>query len=378
VIQETLALSFLYLLGGIQALFIAIYLLIKKNKNRQVSIFLSLILIGLFFTLYDYFVVHNNLYRDVSHFLMLSYIFQLAFAPLTYLLIKGIVFPTRNFKRIELLHFIPAVIFLLYGIFTFHIHPLEYKITYVEHFLQQTNTNAAGVNPLYQLFHLLNAAQLIVYLAASLRCVKKYGISSDLKKPISIKKLKWFFWTIAGIDIILLISTLRLRYLIYSISQFDIGLFLLIVLSLYLFYVAYFIILNHEIFERVTVKYESSSLSQSEKDNICGKLQKYITEEKPYYNTKMSIKMLSEQTDIPVRQLSQVINEEYGFNFYDFINYYRIKEAQELLVSEQGKQFSILGIAYEVGFNSKSSFYSAFKKFTGVTPNQFQKQQISK
>lgn len=370
-IQEITVISFLYLFGGVQALFISIYLLLQKNKNNQASICLSLILIGLFLTLYDYFVAQNNLYKNVSHFLLLSYMFQLAYAPLTYLLLKSIVLPLHKIKRVELLHFLPAAIHFIYGIFTFHIHPLENKITYIEEFLKQTDVNEAEINPLFQLLNILIAAQLITYLVISFRLIKKNTMVSRIRNSISIKKLKWFFWTVFGINIILLIPTLKLRYFIYSITQFDIGLLVLILLSLYLFYVAYFVILNHDVFQNPVIKYKSSSLNQSEKYCIQDKLQKYIMEEKRYCNEELTIKKLSEQIDIPIRQLSQVINEEYGFNFYDFINYYRIKEAQRLLMNEQGKQFSILGIAYEVGFNSKSSFYTAFKKFTGTTPGKF-------
>ena len=75
------------------------------------------------------------------------------------------------------------------------------------------------------------------------------------------------------------------------------------------------------------------------------------------------------------RWLSQIINEELNKNFYDLVNYYRIEEAKKLLVSVNGER-TILDIAYDVGFNTKSSFNRAFKKQTRMTPSQF-KQKFS-
>ena len=70
-------------------------------------------------------------------------------------------------------------------------------------------------------------------------------------------------------------------------------------------------------------------------------------------------------------QLSQLLNEKLNVNFYTFINKYRIQEARRILTEEPDK--SIIAIAYDVGFNSKSSFYEAFSKFTGKTPYRYRK-----
>ena len=372
--QAISSISFLYLFGGVQALFITIYLFIRKNKNRQASLCLSLILLGLFLTLYDYFILQNSLYDQVSHFLNLGYMFQFAFAPLTYLLIKSIVFPLRTIRPVELLHFVPAILHLLYGIFGFHIYALDYKVNYIEEFITRVDVSNPSFNLSIQVFYIVNAIQLLVYLILGFRLIRKFGPFKGLKKTISRKTLKWFFWSIAGIDIILIIASLRIRYLIFSITNIDIGPYLLIFLSLYLFYVAYFIILNHELFEIPVAKYRSSVLDQTEKNNIYQRLQEYMHQDKPHLKEDLTIKDLGKQMDLSARILSQIINEKFGSNFYDFVNYNRILEAQKLLKNEQGRQFSITGIAYEVGFNSKSSFYSAFKKFTGNTPSEYQKQ----
>ena len=75
----------------------------------------------------------------------------------------------------------------------------------------------------------------------------------------------------------------------------------------------------------------------------------------------------------PKHYLSQIINEKLNCNFLDFINGYRIDDAKDKLLDENYEHFTILAIAYEVGFNSKSAFYTAFKKNTNSTPSQYRK-----
>jgi len=75
--------------------------------------------------------------------------------------------------------------------------------------------------------------------------------------------------------------------------------------------------------------------------------------------------------------LSQIINENFNRNFYDLINEYRVKEVKKCLSNQKYNNFTLLGIAYECGFNSKASFNGVFKKFTGLTPSEFKKNLIA-
>jgi AraC-like DNA-binding protein len=95
--------------------------------------------------------------------------------------------------------------------------------------------------------------------------------------------------------------------------------------------------------------------------------------QKPYLNSSLTIRNLAKQMDLPMRQLSVLINQYLNQHFFDFVNEYRINKAKEILKNPEKKEVTILEILYEVGFNSKSSFNTAFKKHTGLTPTQFRK-----
>ena len=86
---------------------------------------------------------------------------------------------------------------------------------------------------------------------------------------------------------------------------------------------------------------------------------------------------LSEKTEIPVRYLSQVINDILGQNFYDFINSYRVNEAIKQLENPSGSKKTVLEILYYAGFNSKSTFNKVFKDYTGITPTEYKKRSLT-
>jgi len=98
-----------------------------------------------------------------------------------------------------------------------------------------------------------------------------------------------------------------------------------------------------------------------------------MEQEKLYLDAKLSLPRLSEALKVSSNYLSQVINEQLNHNFFDFVNGYRVEEAKGRLIGDKGKSANILTVANDAGFNSKSAFYSAFKKHTGMTPGEFRK-----
>ncbi|SOE20488.1 AraC-type DNA-binding protein [Spirosomataceae bacterium TFI 002] len=119
------------------------------------------------------------------------------------------------------------------------------------------------------------------------------------------------------------------------------------------------------------------SLEKSNDSNIDSskikELEMLMKSEKLYLNPSISVKDVAEKIEIPVRDLSTLLNKHLGKHFFDFINEYRIKEAQEIFKSTDDSKLTVLEVLYNVGFNSKSSFNTAFKKHTGSTPTAFRK-----
>ena len=100
-------------------------------------------------------------------------------------------------------------------------------------------------------------------------------------------------------------------------------------------------------------------------------LMELMNSEKIYLNNRLTIEEVAKKLNTNRTYLSQIINEKFSANFNNFINKYRVKEAQQMLLMDSNKAFTIESIANAAGFHSKSSFNTAFKKFTGLTPSDF-------
>lgn len=122
-------------------------------------------------------------------------------------------------------------------------------------------------------------------------------------------------------------------------------------------------------------KYGRSLLTGMKTDALCRRLEEIVVKERLYAYEEISLRQIADELSITAHQLSQLINEKLNMNFNTYINMYRIRDAKEMLIDEPGR--SVLSIAIAVGFNSKTSFYDAFHRSTGVTPQAYRKLQLA-
>ena len=147
--------------------------------------------------------------------------------------------------------------------------------------------------------------------------------------------------------------------------------------SVFLFYIVSYklIIAPDDLLPAVeNSKYRASRLSKSQIATITNELNRLMGEEKIFTNQKLSVEDVAKRIGIPRQQLSEVLNVHMGIRFQDLLNQYRIEEFIECLESNNYSNYTIFGIASEVGFSSKSSFNAIFKKLKGMTPSQYSKE----
>jgi len=116
------------------------------------------------------------------------------------------------------------------------------------------------------------------------------------------------------------------------------------------------------------------SITKESEDDKFQIIKNYIKKNKRYFDPTFSLEKLSTEMGISTSKLSQLINQESGYNFSDYINFLRVEKAKKYLIKSDYSSYTIVAIGLECGFNSKSTFYSAFKKFTNVTPSEFKEQ----
>lgn len=128
-----------------------------------------------------------------------------------------------------------------------------------------------------------------------------------------------------------------------------------------------------KIAENLKPRYAHSKLSEAEAKAIDQRLIKHMEVAKSYLDNQLSLRQLADCLEVNTNYLSQVINEQHGKNFFEFINEYRVDALKEKLEKPENRQFTILSLAFESGFNSKTTFNTAFKRITGFTPSQYLK-----
>jgi len=115
---------------------------------------------------------------------------------------------------------------------------------------------------------------------------------------------------------------------------------------------------------------ETYSLDQKENDFIHSLLA-FMNEKKPYLNPEITLATLASDLMVSPEYLSKILNGRLGKNFFDFINHYRIEEFKTRCTLPENKNYTLIAIAYDCGFNSKATFNRVFKNATGITPGDY-------
>ena len=143
--------------------------------------------------------------------------------------------------------------------------------------------------------------------------------------------------------------------------------------SFFIYWIGYLGFINPSLFFSKPLLEDSSPMDDKMKV-IQEKLAKAIREE-VFRNSKLTITDLANQLNLSPKELSGFINRYHQMNFSEFLNFHRTEKAKTLLQSKLAKEYTLVALAKEAGFNSKSSFNETFKKLTGLTPTQFKRSQ---
>ncbi|MEP5610958.1 MAG: helix-turn-helix domain-containing protein [Cyclobacteriaceae bacterium] len=240
----------------------------------------------------------------------------------------------------------------------------------------------------YKLYLIWIAASLhnIIYIAAAIKQIQIYRLRiKNTFSNIDRISLRWFKLILSGSLVIWLID----GYMLSSVLlDFDLGFLeslghlLGYVSTIFIYYIGYRTLKEPETSSQLILaayskeenkKYYRSGLSTSKADEYQSALLTFMQEDSPYLNPELTLTDLGQALSAPNNHLSQVLNEKFSQNFFDFINNYRVEEAKQWLSNPAKNQATMLAIAFESGFKSKSTFNAAFKKHTGQTPSEFRK-----
>jgi AraC-like DNA-binding protein len=291
-------------------------------------------------------------------------------APLLWLYVKELIGERVGLRNSFFIHLLPFFVVIIYSIL----------IRFIENdnsFISLINANKRNTNIF---FWIIVVAQFSFYL----HFVRKkllYHQSIILqevsnKEYIDISWVRFFLLTFLSLNIFFFVS-------LFTIIHFDSLMWqpklTALVFSLAVIALAYKGILQKNLFSKSeafdqSYKYHLNEDLPNKIDlNLKEILLAYMNKEKPYLDAELTLTSLAKDLKISRSQLSLLINEGIGDNFYDFVNKYRVDEVKRLMSGSNMKNYSLLGIALEAGFKSKSTFNLVFKRFTGLTPTEFKK-----
>ena len=197
-----------------------------------------------------------------------------------------------------------------------------------------------------------------------------------------IDKKRWFFWMLGSFSCYVVAMTTY--FVLASLALINTGhdYFIMYTILLFIGMMTYFGIMQPEIFEGRSMdsilpfkKYQKTGLSESHSLELKKQLEIYFQTSKPYLKSDLRLTNLAAELNLSRHHTSQVINEHFDTNFFDFVNSYRIEEAKKLLL--ENNNLNITDVIYSSGFNNRVSFYRIFKQHTGTTPSHFKKQRVS-
>lgn len=346
------------------ALFWAITLLSIKKGNRAANKFLAILLFMVSIGIVKSILFHSNFIFEVPHLLGLALPINFLYPPLFYLYVKTLISGKINLKK-HLFHFVPFLICVVY-IIPFIIQSADYKISYFSKITNKPSTTLSTVLVLITL-------QEIAYLTFSLILLVKH--SKRVKNVYSSLSRYNFYWIRNLITSYLIVTVLFIYLNAYDfpLKSIHIGPIVVVVM---IYTLGYMGLKQPAVFTEVengtvSKKYQKSSLTSEKGALYLQRLSALMENEKPFTNSNLTLPQLAGKLSISQHHLSQLLNDRLNQTFFEFINYCRVEEAKKCLKDPQKQHLKILAIAYEVGFNSKSNFNSAFKRFVHQTPTQY-------
>ena len=376
--ERSISVMVVLLLGVTQGLFLAI-LLSTKPVNKKANKLLAFLIIS-----YSAFIVEQALAgtpitQRYPHLLGLATGIVFLQGPLHYLYARTLIDPRRIPTREVLLHLVPLVTFYLAFLFPFYLRSGPEKLAFMQSIAEDGLTSGLTVASWGVLL------QGLIYMTMTLQLLAKHAHAIK-ESYSSVEKIN-LMWlrTITLLTLAVWVLGVVIEFLQSFGFAEPVQSAVPISITILIYVMGYLGLRQPEIFSDTPelapeprpseeeTKYKRSGLTRERAQMLHARLIELMETQRPFKDSSLKLNRLARLAAMSPNHLSQVINELRQQNFYDFVNGYRIDEAKRMILDPGHTQATMLSIAYEVGFNSKSAFNTAFKKHTGTTPSQFRR-----
>jgi AraC-like DNA-binding protein len=365
-------------------LFISVFLFTSNKGKHITNILIGSFFLAIFLNLADGFLLLKQVYFQYPAAGVWGSNLFLLCGPLIFLYTQSIIYKDFKLSRNKFIHFLPFGMLFFVSEVGYLALSNQKQIQFLQSIIQQR------IPLVFYLISGIIYIHFLAYLILALRSVNRYETAaanhfSEAKKVTLdwLKSVIYFFLVLMGVSAFNSYLSFRSQkhafLFVLSVTIFLLLLFIVFVLFKALRNPEIFSVWEEKEVEEAVYPTENAAanpgaiIPDKEKSRLVDKLQQHMQAHKPYLQPDLTLDELAGQLSVKPKLLSQSINEILQQNFFEFINYYRIEEAKRLLTRPKDKKITVLEVMYEVGFNSKSSFNTLFKKLTGLTPSEFKK-----
>jgi AraC-like DNA-binding protein len=360
-----------YLFGLSVAFFLFVLILLKKNKQR--SDFILLAWIGIIVVHLALFILHHTgIVYQYPYLLGVGLPLPILHGLFLYFYTVELIHDHPLRMRSASLHLVPFIIMTVLAI-PFYVLSAEEKIAVFKN-------EGRGFEWYMHLQMVVFLVAGFAYSIASIAVIRKHQkLALNTYSNLDKKMLRWLEYLAIGLAIIWLVSAFSGEVITFA------------AVVLFVLFIGFFGISQFPVFHSVsrppgtaeaqpgpeaptemeTGKYRKSKLGDPEAVAVMELLEKVMVEQKPYAKAELTLNDLAAAIQVSPNDLSQVINTLAGKTFYHYINTYRIHEFLKLATQPQSRKFTYLGLAYQCGFTSKTTFNKYFKLHTGKTPSEY-------
>lgn len=368
--------TLLNFLGAVQGIFLGLVILGRSEGRRDLQLLGALCLVVAVSILGGVLGL-SGYYRVWPHLIRIGDPLVFLYGPLLYLYARALT--GREWRRLDWLHFLPFLLYVLNNL-PFYLLPAQEKVDFVDRVFR-----GGAVNSAVLWIAILRLLHVGAYAGVSFLPLRRYHLRvGEAFSNIDRISLDWLRRLLGVFLLVCIVGIVAYGLMVGKGVDFvQANNLIALVLSFSFYLMGYKGMQTAGIFEQRPAEekngLQSSAsangyhLPQQQEDRIEERLQRVFFEEEAYLQSDLTVQTLADQMDVPAYQLSHYLNSVYDESFYDFVNRYRVEKVKEKLRDPANDRYTILALAFESGFNSKSTFNAVFKKYTGMTPSQYRK-----
>lgn len=362
--------SIVLVISASQSAFLILLLITRPSANSRAKKLLIALLGVILLITVNNLVYAGRIYYTYPELSGFGRGMSLLLGPLIYLYTKAIIDQGFRFHWSQWLHALPYVFVMLLLYLGGSQPSEEVAIAMVDNFM----TTGIPATPTAITRFSIYVIQLLVYVLVARSLVKKTTGLDDLLISADRRKR----WVLIVNLLLVVVGLVLLSWiasaLITGFYGYQANFWLTIIYSIFIYMIAYRAVANaRELFPDFNKRYGTINIGEDKKSALLPDLLALFEKEKVFLNPDIKLADVASRLNTPPHVITSLINRELGKSFFELMNEYRVKEFIERSGSPDHAHLSILGIAQEVGYKSKSSFNMAFKKQTGQTPSQYLK-----